>query len=784
MAPSAPLAQPSELFRVSRNDAGPGPPGLLSVDDVRSIMATGVAAGIAASRTAETVFKCRNQTQVVMGEAVTPSYFGVLQVEGLLGRGLTGADTLAEEGAVVSEGLAKRCFAVPDAALGQPVQIAGRDFTIVGIAPASFGGIWAPSFRLINFWVPLDAMKAHWFPGYSVPRFEDPDYPLLVAVARVPRKFQPSLQNALRGLSEILEKEYPSRMALPRAFEATPIGQILVSPNAAPLVRDAMAGVRVGVFGLIVVLLGNVGVMFMREVRSITADFTTRRVLGAGHWHLSRLLLLATLPLLLLTFPLTIAIATSVARLLSRLYGDRLIGITDLAVDLRDVAFFWAAFVGAAAVGSAYGLVGAAGTRPLLRRAPATTGRSVRLGCAAITTALSAVLLTLAVTMYRQMSEIPQPSPDVRWSQIHIAGMDFDLLHDRSPDSMWGMRIRDEISRQPGVVSVGWVENLGLNLGPFRKQLIRSVSIDDPSVPASTRRLAVVDGVTSGWLQALDGRLTEGRDFTPAEYESPARTAIISRTAAATWWPNQGAVGKTVWIRMDPADTTSVRSVVPVEIVGECNDWFTHAEKAWAAAPPLFLPISARGLTQGYLVVRHNLNSQVAAASVQRTVAGLMPTPPLRASGTMPELTRPKLAPFLAVQSLFWALSCCSVVVALIGTITLISDELIRRRRELGIRIALGATPGQLTRTLLREHFVGLALSAVSTTVLLYWSSTLLRRFVSATLFGGPVQTQSVLGGAVTIWSSIALIGLAVSAIAARRIAKLDPMRVLREVDG
>jgi ABC-type antimicrobial peptide transport system permease subunit len=267
----------------------------------------------------------------------------------------------------------------------------------------------------------------------------------------------------------------------------------------------------------------------------------------------------------------------------------------------------------------------------------------------------------------------------------------------------------------------------------------------------------VIDGAYTG---AMRIPLRAGRLFTPADRDGSAPVCLIDEAAARRYWPHDDPIGKQI-------DFGSQKSIGVVGVIGTVLDTATATPE-----PHIYLALPQRGERAMYGVVRGTTASL--AADVRAVVRSIDPAQPVYGDQSMEEavadgVAEPRLRAGIVATS-----AVLAVVIALVGLYGLIAYVVAARTREVGVRLALGATASLITRLFVRWSAsvaaVGVAIGALATLVAMRW--------MRAVLFGvGPAQSLTIAALA------LAFLGVAIiaSAVPARRAGRIDAAIALRK---
>jgi predicted lysophospholipase L1 biosynthesis ABC-type transport system permease subunit len=275
------------------------------------------------------------------------------------------------------------------------------------------------------------------------------------------------------------------------------------------------------------------------------------------------------------------------------------------------------------------------------------------------------------------------------------------------------------------------------------------------------------NAVTPGWFRTYGLRILSGRDFDQTDRRGGNQVAIVNETFAARFI--QGApVGQTVTLGGPDGG-------LRYEVIGVVTDAVYRAPRE-GMTPTLFVPLAQREqMFPGAALTAATAPGQRAA--VTRAIGEALRTVDARASftfRTFDELVGATIVQDRLVAALSGFFGGLALLLAAIGLYGVMSHSVSRRRTELGIRMALGAEPSNIQRLVLHRVGVLLALGVTAGLALSIWAST----FVQSMLFQLDAQDPATLGGAAAL-----LVAVAVTAawIPARRAARLDPARVLRD---
>jgi predicted permease len=720
----------------------------------------------------------RNQTQSGRALLVSGGYFPALRIRPAFGR-LIGPNDDAHVGesavAVLSYDYWQSALGADPNVIGRTLVVNGQTLTIVGVAPDGFSGTtfgWRPS-----VFVPL---TMRWRMESNVPPSDNDRRSYWVyAFGRLAPGV--SLEQARAALNTLYsgiinEVEVPlnggltdEEMARFRARQITvepgergqSIARTLVGPMFAMLL-----GVAAVV--LLVVCFNVANLMYVRGATR-TGEMAIRSSLGASRGRLLRDLLIESAALAIAGGLASIPVAVVTLRAVSALVPAQLAG--QIVMRFQPVATVLAAAVSLGTV-VLFGLLPAlraSTTRPgaaIQAQARHTVGARGRLrfGRSLATTqvAFSMLLLVLGGLFAQSLANLARAE----------LGMNVDSLvtfsvsprrngySNRQSMQLYD-RLERELAAQPGVTSVGssMVPLLSLaNWGGV-------VKIDGYDLGPAADSHASTNEVNEGFFRTLSIPLLAGRSFTQADAAGSPRVAIVNEAFVRKFHLEEGAIGKRVSIEDRP--------LTNMEVVGVIAD--AKYSTVWDDVPPQVITPRRQDANLGALVlyVRAGLPPGEIMASIRRVVAAADPNLPVTDLLTMGKVVDDNLFSQRLIAILSGGLAALATLLTAIGLYGVLAYGVAQRTRELGLRLALGATAGGLRAMVLRQVAtialigmpIGLALGVA------------LGQAAKVLLFELTGYDPIVLGGAIVLLTAVLL---AAGYLPARRASSLEPMEALR----
>jgi putative ABC transport system permease protein len=684
----------------------------------------------------------------VPGAAVTPGFFAALGVAPIHGRVFGTEEELpgGEPVVVLGHQLWRSRFGADPAVVGRRIALSGIARTVVGVMPPGF------DFPGADLWVqsPLEVSRAM-------------NLPLLVTynlrvIARLkdgvsPEAAQAEMDGIGRGLREegISRGDYAPRVVSLREL-------LLGDARRALAVLFAAAGV------VLLITCGNVASLVLGRLIARRPELALRLVAGATRRRLLSQLALESLALGLLGGVAGLAVCFVGLRGLFPLIAESLPRNAEPRVDARVLGFLLAV---SALTGLAAGVLPAwrrsAGLSATLRDQGGASGRSRLWGMlVAAQLALTFVLLAGGGLMARSLYALLHR--DLGFAPDHVLTMQLVLNRERSPTeedrTALVERIVARIAALPRVT--GAAASTGLPLRGGGHGMLFEVEGREYT---ETDQLPFSEAfeVTPGFFAALGAPLVAGRLFTAADDARAPGVIIVDAELAERFWPSGRAVGQR--IRISGTWREIVGVVRPIEHGGLREDSGTL----------LYVPLAQVYLPAPFvqILVRTEADPMAVAPAVRAAVGEVDSRQPVTGVASLEEVIRASLARDRSIAVLLGLFSLLALVLALTGVYALVTFAAERRRREIGIRIALGARPIGVLALVLRQGMLvtGAGLAAGLAAALA--STRALEHFVYGLAASDPVTF--LLAGFV-----LAAAVLAAALIPGIRALRVDPARVLR----
>jgi predicted permease len=709
------------------------------------------------------------EPQQLAGFLVTHEYFDVLGIEPALGRFFR-PDEDATPGThnvvVISHGLWERQFGADPGILGSTLDINGVPFTVVGVAPEGFTGtvqglqpdlIWTP---FMSYPVILPENLRDW------PESRRAGLLFSVIGRLAPGVSHEQAGAAVSTIADRLAREYPE-VNSNRGAEVTEFTQ-LFNPTL-QTGATAVGGVLMGIVGLVLLIAcANVANLLLARAATREKEISVRLALGAGRHRLVRQLLTESVLLAVLGAGMGLLIAFWAGDLLSSiapalLGGGGLPLQVDTALDGTVLAFT----VGIALLtGVLFGLAPAVQvSKPQLASALHEGGRGgsaggkqqlLRSALVVGEIALALVALVSAGLFIRSMQAAQQLDPGFETYELATIGLNpAGIGYDQGRAEQFFEELMESTD------ALGRVESVAIaSSAPLGFDLTRTFI---PQGWEETEgKYTTVTTVSPRYFETIGVPLLQGRAFTQFDSADSRRVAIINQAAKELFWPDEDAVGKRFRYITEEFDIEVV--AVVANVIGQIGQ---------PVAPISYVPAKQRFQGTMALHVRTDGDPEPALAEVQGLIRQIDRNMPTANPATIEQTLANALQQSRVIAGMLGTLGVLGLVLALIGTYGLMSYSVNQRRREIGIRVALGARGAEVMRLVVRQGMVLVALG-VALGVVLSWAAT--RAFASL-LFD--VSTTDAVTF-VTVPVLLVIVGLIASWVPARRVLRVDPVTALR----
>jgi putative ABC transport system permease protein len=518
----------------------------------------------------------------------------------------------------------------------------------------------------------------------------------------------------------------------------------------------------------------NVANLMLARAASREREIAIRTALGAGRFRLIRQVLTESVLIAVFGGSLGILIAVWGTRFLISLNPQGIPLSGEVGLDYRVLGFTVLVSI---VSGIIFGIVPALqATKPDLNSAMKESGKSstnarggmIRDMLVVVEIAMALVLLIGAGLLIKSFARLQDVDPGFNREKLLTFQISLPPVHYTKPDQITGF-YKDtiqKVSTLPGVNSAA-----AISVAPLASSGSRFIFYTEgkPLPTASEAPIASHRVVSPNYFETMGIPLIAGRTFTEADTETSLRTIIVNRELAKQMWPDQDPIGKRMTVGVPLALTPQVNYATVVGVVGDVK----HTSLSGDTGMQMYQPLSqAPGLTMT-LVLRGKADPTNLLDSIRSTVREIDPTLPLANVKTMDTIIYENVAPFRFNMFLLTLFAGVALVLTIIGVYGVMSYTVSQRTQEIGIRMALGAEPGEVRSMIIKK---GLLLSLIGLAIGL-GGSFAATWAMSSLLYGVSTTDPATFAVVAVILTVVALIACY---IPARRATMVDPMIALR----
>jgi putative ABC transport system permease protein len=693
--------------------------------------------------------------EALSGARVSHGFFTVLGRPPVLGRGFEPADEVPDNGKVIvlSDGLWRRRFGADPAIVGRSIVLNAVPHTVVGIA--------APDFVM-----PFDRRAELWTPLAIDPSRSDAGNCFLRTFGRL--KAGASLTAAQAELARVAED---LRTAHPEDLAGVGAAVEPLQRSLTGSVRPTLTALLAGVGLVFLIACANVGGLLLARAQGRGRELAVRAALGAGAGRLLRQLLAESLLLATAGACLGVALAAWILEAIRLLGPDQFLDLAPLRLDGPVLAYAVAIALASSllcGLAPAWGAVRRSATARLSagRGSGTTTGaQRLREGLVVLEIALGIALLFAAGLVLKTASTLAQVDPGFRPETVTAARLNLPVA--RLPEEHQLLAalsgIEQAVGAMPGVQSVGATSTLPLAGG----QLDLNFEIENRRAEVGREPLTDVRVVTPGYFQTVGIPLLEGRAFGPDDLRTAVQVAVVSERFAQVFFPGERVLGKRV--RMGTGHENRPWLTI-VGVVGGVRDNALDR----VPDPELYAPFAQTSARSMSLVVRSSLPTELLAVELRRTIAAIDRDQVVAEIVPMSQLVAHALAPRRFTSNLLGGFALLALALAAVGLYSVIAYVVGTRRREIGLRMALGARREQVAVMVLRwgARLFGLGL-AVGALLALG-----LGHGIAGLLYGVDPTDPAVLATAAAVLAATAAVACW---LPARSASRTEPQRALAD---
>lgn len=690
----------------------------------------------------------------LLGASVSANFFRLLGARMELGR-----DFLEEEDQPGKDRVVVLSYAAWQQRLGGKPDVVGGNITLNDLSHTVVG-VLGREFELVTYtreqpqvWVPL---------ALNLEKLNRGSHPLRVFARRKPGVTFEQMQADLDVVAANLANLYPENNTDKR------IAAIPLAEQVTKDFRTALTTILAGVGLLLLIACANVANLLLSRAAARQKEMAVRLALGASHHRLGQQLLTESVLLSLFGGATGLFLAWAAIQLLGRHLPADLPRTTGLAMDLRVLAF--CALV-SLATGILFGLAPLFQTwsqsaNEALKQNARLTGSvpsRLRNGLVVAQMAIALVLLMGAALTAKSFWNLMQVSPGFRTEQVLAARV--SLPASRYPDALriaaFQRELLERVGNLPGIQSAGLTAYLPLS--GMDNAWVFTIE-GRPPLPVGMYNSAKYRPVSAGYFETIGIPVLHGRGFTTADAEDSPPVVIINESMARLNWGEENPLGKR--LRFERPDMRTI-----VGVVGDVrHEGLDQETKAEMYVPFTQIPNQER---RPSIVVRTSLDPATVTAALRSAVSAIDRELPLDRVETMEQVVSASVGQPRFRMILLAAFSVLALAIASVGIYGVMNYLVSQRIREFGIRVAMGATKGDVLRLVLGQATVLIAAGLF----LGLLGSAMFARLITGLLYGVSALDPLTFVVVSLLLSAVALLA---SYSPAQRATKVDPLTALR----
>jgi predicted permease len=756
-----PVPEPDEVAFIGWNYGRSVGPSALTAFQLEFLRRYGRAfAGLTTYGTTERELGVAPNARMVRGLRVSPDFFAVVGTPPVIGRGFAPEEEAPGGPSVVvlSDALWRSAFAADRSVIGRAMQLDGSTYTIVGVAPPA---LRVPDIQPENteFFVPLH-LRAD-------PTDAGEDY---LGLARIKKDRTRALALAdLRTVADAFRREHPNLTKAGEGYSLLSFQDIYVGGQLKRTLLILLGAVSF----VLLISAANAANLLLARAAAREREIVVRTALGARRSRIVRQLLSEGIVLSAISGMLGLVVGTWGVRAMLALAPQQLPRTEEIGLDYRVLAFTFGIVV---LIGLVFGMAAAIPTGRL--NLASVLGERAR-GSAArqrsrdflimSETAFAIILLAGAGLLLTSFAKLRSVDPGFK--PENVTAVRFGRMPGgySTMDAVWLLerQVIDRISHLPGVQSVAGLSSFPLERG-------WNVPVALAGVAESGDGGVEYRSITPEYFETLQIPLLRGRQFTPSDDRRAPRVAIINATMARKFFPNGDALGGQIEVGRYKGHWIAKEFEGTVEIVGIAGD----VREIGLDKPPrrtVFVPMAQaqNGMASAPLLVIRAVPGTALQTALNDAVHNVDP-----------RITAPRLEPLPSIigasiveqrfqTTLLTLFAGTALALTAIGIFGVVSYGVQQRVREIGVRVALGASSSDVLRLI-----VGRSLAFVSGGAIIGVIGALgLTRFLSSILYGVTATDPFAFSLAVVTLLTVALVA---SYLPARRATRIDPVRALR----
>lgn len=692
------------------------------------------------------------------GMRVSWNYFRMLGVRPALGRDLDESDdTPAQANTVMlSDGLWRRRYNARRDIVGSTIMLNGAPFLVAGVMPASFEDVIAPHFyAAADAWAPL---------GYAIggsSSCRSCEHLKALAVLR-PGVTAARAQAELASVQTTLRIEHPADYAVTELPVVAPLADEVAGQLRRPL--QVLMG---AVAFLLLVACANVAGLLVARATDRERELALRSALGAGRGRIVRQLLTESFVLAALATMLGVALARWGLATLAASEPRLVPRLGDAAADPALIVIGGAVAAIALAV---FGLLPAwtsarRDLQSVLREGRQSSGRRAlraREILMTVEVAIALVLVAGAGLMYRSVDRLLAINPGFESADVTAGSI--SLVGPRWAKNEPVLAFQDEVVRRmralPGIDSVAFAGQIPLG-GNYDRRGFHVEGRVENSADAPEVELY---GVSPDYFRVLRIPLRRGRLISDDDRDDTTRVMVIGEATAKQVFPREDPIGRRVQFGGTNGPFWTI-----VGVVGDVRHY--HLDEP--PTPQMYVPEHQSADSFPVIVVRASAPAAEVAAAMRREIAAVAADVPVSNISTLDDLVRGSIATRRFLMVLLAGFAATALLLAAVGLYGVVAQGVSSRRREFGIRLALGASSADVFRLVLGRGVQLVGLGVIAGLIASAWLGRLLGSQLYATTSHDPLALSSAI-------AVLVVAALAAHVVPARRAIRVDPSITLR----
>lgn len=715
------------------------------------------------------VMQIDNVATTVDGMAVTPTLFPTLQVNATVGRTFTTAEGEPgnERKVILSYALWQKLYAGSSGVIGKDLRLSDRPYQIAGVMPKDFQ-FYDPDVR---YWVPL---------AFTPEQREQHHNNNWIHIGRLKAGASiAQVQEQVNAINTANLERFPMfREAVVNAGFHTRVERL--QDLLVKGVRETLYLLWAG--ALFVLLIGavNIANLSLARMSHRRKEIGTRIALGAGQWQIARQLLVENILVASLGGLAGLGLAWSAIRALAALGFDRFPRASEVEIDLP-VALYSMGI--AMCIGLLIGLIPAAGVfRASLAAvlhessrggSKGRRSRLVRQSLVVAQIAVAFVLLAGSGLLLASFRNLMDADPGFRTDGILTISTSAIQASRQGPAALRSLMQRslDAIRQIPGVHHAGVTDSIPLGGNHSDSVTLAEGYIMQPGESVIAPTLITV---TPGYMEAMGIRLVRGRYLNDGDRDKMLPAIVVDETVARKFWANTDPIGRRMYMPQS-ADLKPVPDQRWLTVVGVVRPVRQdNLEQLGSKAGTIYFAYDQQPRASITFAIHAPVASEPVVRAARAALAAADPTLALFDIRSMNERVRLSLASRRTALSLAVAFGALALLLSAVGIFGVLSYLLSQRRREIGIRLAVGSTPSGIFQLFLRE---GAALTGTGLLLGLAGAASMQRAIASQVYDVQPFD-PIVLGSVVALLGAVAIVACLGPA---RRATEVDPVTVLNE---